>query len=138
MDEQLRDIIKDKMINGTFGKDDISDYKKLIKEICEENDEIKEECKGKNVSYLFKTKGIGDTWSKIDDGKFSYGNGGIENPTLTFELDEKTLVGMYTGKVDSTSAYRSGDINIIGPLNYALLFRTISEIVQEELGLDDI
>ena len=59
--------------------------------------------------------------------------GEIDEPDVTLEMNGDTAAGVFTGEIDATSAYMSGDLKITGPLPDAVKFRTLTELVREEM-----
>ena len=136
MDDDLKEKLISKIKGGTFSTDDLNDFIKLEMEICNENEEIQEEVEGFNCTYQFIVEGGSNAWIKIEDGKFSAENGNIEDPDVILTMTSDIAVGIYTGEMDSTNSYVEGRLKITGPLPKAVKFRTITEIIREELDLE--
>ncbi|MBD3353937.1 MAG: hypothetical protein GF364_20815, partial [Candidatus Lokiarchaeota archaeon] len=134
--EELKNKLVAKIEDATLEVDDLRDFMTLEMQICNENEEIQEEVKNFNCVYQFLVDGADNAWIKIQDGVFTFGPGLIENPDVTLEMDSDIAIGIYTGEIDSTTAYMDNELNVKGPLPNAVKFRTITEIVREILGLD--
>jgi putative sterol carrier protein len=135
VDDELKSQLKEKMESGDFGVEDLPQYMSLFADICNDNDDIKDEVDGWNRKLQFKVEGgDNDFWMKVEDQKFELGQGQLEDePDVIMELSVNTIVGIFSGSVDATSAYMSGDLKVTGPLPDAVKFRTITEMVRDAL-----
>ena len=133
VDEELKEKIMAKIDDGSFGVDDLEEYMKLFLSIANDTEDVQEEVEGWNRLFAFKLTGSENFWLKVEDGKFSYGKGEVNNQDITLECTGETAAGVFTGEIDATSAYMSGDLKVQGPLPDAVKFRTITELVREEL-----
>ena len=127
--------IKGKIEEGTLSIDDLEEYLKIFEDICNNNEDIADEIDGWNRTLAFKVRGVKNFWMKVQDGKFSYGIGEVADADLTLEMDEHVILGIFSGEVDATAAYMSEDLKVTGPLADAIKFRTLTEIVTDEIGL---
>ena len=48
-------------------------------------------------------------------------------------MDADTAVGIFSGEIDATSAYMNNDLKVVGALPDAVKFRTLTELVRDEL-----
>jgi putative sterol carrier protein len=134
VDEELKEKMKDKIQGGSFNPEsDMKEYLQLFAQICNESSEIKDEVDGFNRKFQFKLEGTEDVWMKITDAQFELGDGQVEDPDIVLTMHSRTAAGIFTGEIDATSAYMSGDLKVQGPLPDAVKFRTITELVREAL-----
>lgn len=133
IDENLKSKMAEKVEEGTLTADDITEYVELLVQICNENEEVQEEVEGWNRVFQCTIEGSDDLWMKIEDGKFSTGKGKTEEPDITFEFDADTAIGIFSGEVDATQAYMNNELKVVGPLPDAVKFKTLTELVREEI-----
>jgi len=133
IDEDLLENVKDKIDDGEFGKEDLRDFFTLFAQIANHTEDIQDEVHGFNRKFQFKFTDHENAWLVIEDQKFVIGDGEIEAPDNTLEMTITTAVGIFSGEIDATSAYMNGDIKVSGVINDVIQFRSILEMVQEEL-----
>jgi putative sterol carrier protein len=133
VDEELKEKVMGKIDDGSFGPDDLEDYMTLFLNVANESEDIQEEVSGWDRLFAFRLTGGDNFWLKVADGKFESAKGDIDNQDIILECTADTAAGIFTGEVDATSAYMSGDLKVNGPLPDAVKFRTITELVREEL-----
>lgn len=133
INEELRDVILDKIEEGTFCAADLRDYFTVFTQLCNNTEDIQDEVEGYNRKFLFKFDGEPAAWLKIEDLKFEMGEGEIDSPDITLDMGELLAVDVFAGHVDPTAAYMSGELKVDGIIIDALLFRTLLDLVQEEL-----
>jgi len=127
--EELNKKIRD----GTFTAYDLPDLFEIICLYLNSSDVAKNEVEGWNCKIQYDLGGPADVWFKIQALKFSSGKGRIDTPDVTLILNEKHASEMFTGQLDSTSAYIAGDLKIEGSsaLPNAQKFATIIRIFTE-------
>ncbi|MCF2140737.1 MAG: SCP2 sterol-binding domain-containing protein [Candidatus Lokiarchaeota archaeon] len=128
-----KEKLMEKIEDGEFSIDDLPEFLAVFKEICNESEDVAEEVEDWDRKFQITLSDADNFWFKIEDGKFDYGMGEIEEPDVTLEMNGETAAGVFTGEIDATSAYMSGDLKIIGPLPDAVKFRTLTELVREEM-----
>jgi len=128
-----KEAIMDKIESGSFGIADLEDYLILFLGVSNESEDVQEEVEGWNRKLFIKLSDTDNFWLKIEDGKFTSGKGDADDCDVTLEMTGETAAGVFTGEIDATSAYMSGELKIIGPLPDAVKFRTLTELVREEL-----
>lgn len=133
VDEELKEKLMGKIDDGSFGVGDLEEYMKLMTQVANESDDVKEEIEGWDRSFLFHLIGSDNFFLTIKENALSAGKGDLDTPDVTLECSGDTAAGIFTGEIDATSAYMSGDLKITGPLPDAVKFRTIVELVREEL-----
>ena len=133
VDEALKVKLAEKVDEGSLTPADIPDYMKLFVQICNENEEVQEEVEGWDRAFQFSIDGSDNLWMKIVTGKFSTAMGDTTEPDVTLEFDSDTAVGIFSGEIDATQAYMNNELKVIGPLPDAVKFRTLTELVRDEL-----
>ncbi len=128
-----KEAIMDKIESGSFGIADLEDYLTLFLGVSNESEDVQEEVEGWNRKLFIKLSDTGNFWLQIAEGKFTSGKGDVDDGDVTLEMTGETAAGVFTGEIDATSAYMSGELKIIGPLPDAVKFRTLTELVREEL-----
>ncbi|MHA1372275.1 MAG: hypothetical protein ACTSRA_21460 [Promethearchaeota archaeon] len=99
-----RDELAEKIENGELTIDDIVDFFKVLAEVASESEEIQDEVEG---------------WDRV----------------LVFDVEDgpKVTLTVKDGKFACQEAYMAGDLKVTGPLPDAIKFRTITELIREEL-----
>lgn len=133
VDEALKVKLAEKVDEGSLTPADIPDYMNLFVQICNENEEVQEEVEGWDRTFQFSIEGSDNLWMKLAAGKFSTAMGDTPEPDVTLEFDSDTAVGIFSGEIDATQAYMNNELKVIGPLPDAVKFRTLTELVRDEL-----
>lgn len=134
VDEGLKQRMMELVAEGSIGVDNIQDYLNLLVQISNESEEIKEECEGWARTLLFSIEGYKYLWLSIsEDAEFELGEGKLDNPDVILEMNAEVAASVFSGDIDATQAYMRNDLKIIGPIPDALKFRTLTEIVRDEL-----
>ncbi|GAB4318485.1 MAG: hypothetical protein Kow0069_21640 [Promethearchaeota archaeon] len=133
VDTELLKKMSEKIEDGALDISDVGEYLGLIIEIANESEDIQEEVEGWDRTFQFKIEGGPSLWLKISDGKFESGEGVKDDADVTLEMNADVAAGIFSGEVDATSAYMGGDLKVLGPLPDAVKFRTLIEMVREEI-----
>ena len=133
MDEEAKEKLMDMIEDGSFSAENLEEYLELFVSVANESEDVEEEVEGWDRVFAFRMEGTDNFWLKINEGKAEIGKGDLDEPDIILECSGETAAGVFTGEVDATSAYMSGDLKITGPLPDAVKFRTITELVREEL-----
>ena len=133
IDVTLRDMILDKIQEGSFGMEDLKDYFTVLTQISNNTEDIQDEVEGFDRTFLYKINGTPVAWLSIKDKRFETGSGDIEGPDITLDMSEEVAIGMFSGQVDPTAAYMSGDLRVDGVINDAIVLRDILNLVHEEM-----
>jgi putative sterol carrier protein len=133
VDKSIKEKLMAKINDNSFGPADLLEYLGVFVDVANESDDIREEADGWDRVLQFKINGIEDFYLTVSDGTFNITKGSTPNPDVTLTMGDKTAAGIFTGEVDATSAYMSGDLKVQGPLPDAVKFRTITEMVREEI-----
>lgn len=127
---QIINKIQERSIDTT----DIEEYLKILSKTGNESAIIKEECKGWVRKFQFNIQNIKNFWLTFDENsKISAGEGSLNQPDVIIDMDGSTAAAVFAGKVDPTEAIINNKMKIIGPLTDVIKFRTITELVREEL-----
>lgn len=136
VDEGLLNECKDKMDGGAASADVGVTLKmfELFKQIGQENEDLKEELEDMDITVQMIVTDTGTKyWMKATEGKLTYGEGDVDNPSFTFSATKEVGLGMLFGEVDATSAYMAGDITVEGNLQDAMAFQEIIELAIEAI-----
>ncbi|MBN1215375.1 MAG: SCP2 sterol-binding domain-containing protein [Candidatus Lokiarchaeota archaeon] len=139
VDEALINELKEKLDAGAASAEPEDALKcfELYNQIAEEMEDLKEELEDMEISVqIILTDVDKKYWIKAVEGKLSYGDGEVDNPSFTFSATKEIGIGMLFGEVDATSAYMAGDITVEGNLQDAMAFQEIIELAME--GFEDI
>lgn len=133
MDSARKSELLEKIREDNLEPGDLKDYMVLFIEICNKSEDIKEEVEDWDRTFQVILIDAFSFYFKIEEGVFSLGEGEAEDADITLEMSAEVAAGMFSGEVDATSAYMSQELKIQGPLQDAVKFRTLTEIVREEL-----
>lgn len=137
VDEKIIKELKELREKGPKQPSDALKTYEFVKQLAEENEELKEELEDIDpmVVQLVITDVDYKYWVKIGEGKLDYGEGEGEDPSVTMSATGATWTGLTSGEIDSTSAYMSGDLVIEGNLQDAIAYGEVLGLAQE-LGAD--
>lgn len=133
IDVAMKDTILDKIEDGSFGVADLKDYATVFTQIANNTEEIQDEVERFDRTFLYRIDGRPHAWLRIKNKRFEMGSDGIEGPDITLDMSEEVAVGIFSGQVDPTAAYMSGDLRIDGVVNDAIVLQNILELVLEEM-----
>jgi putative sterol carrier protein len=133
IDVALKDMILDKIDEGSFGMEDLNDYFTVLTQISNNTEDIQDEVEGFDRTFLFKIAGRPVAWLSIKDKRFEMGSDDIKGADITLDMSEEVAIGMFSGQVDPTAAYMSGDLRVDGVINDAIVLRNILNLVHEEM-----
>jgi len=133
IDVALRDMILDKIDDGSFGMEDLKDYFTLFTQISNNTEDIQDEVEGFDRTFLYKINGAPVAWLRIKDKRFEMGSDDIERPDLTLDMSQELAIGVFSGQVDPTAAYMSGNLKVDGAINDAIVLGNIMDLVHEEM-----
>lgn len=137
VDENIIKELKELREKGPSQPSDALKTYEFVKQLAEENEELKEELE--DIDLMVVQLVITDVdykyWVKIGEGKLDYGEGEGEDPSVTMSATGTTWTGLTSGEIDSTSAYMSGDLVIEGNLQDAIAYGEVLGLAQE-LGAD--
>jgi predicted dehydrogenase/Xaa-Pro aminopeptidase/putative sterol carrier protein len=135
IDESLRQAVVEKLEAGTFGQKDLQDYFTLFTQVANDLDETRDEVDGFNRKFQFNLGGYGPVYLLIRDQTFEMGQGEVQSPDITLEMEASLAAGIFTGQADATAAYMNGQFKIDGNLPDAIKFGALVELVFSELDI---
>ncbi len=132
VDQALIDEIKKMREAGSAEKESILKIFEMFKQLSEEDEDLKEEVEDAEIAMQFTITDIDYKFFLIAKGSIAYGEGDCtEEPTVSFSANQETITGMFSGAVDATAAYMSGDLVIEGNLQDAMAFGEITSLAME-------
>jgi putative sterol carrier protein len=133
INQDLKDTLNDKIQEGEFDVADIPAYLALFCEMGNEIEELQEEVEDWDRRVNFVLAGAEPHWLVIEDGRFSTGEGLLEDANLALKLDAFNAAQVFAGDLDAKAAYMSGALKVEGELPDAVKMQTLIEIVGEEI-----
>jgi hypothetical protein len=133
IDAALRDHVLDRIEEGNLSIGDLKDFFTVFTQICNNTEDIQDEVERFDRTFLIRVDGNPFAWLTIQDCKFRMGSGDIDKSDITLDMTEKLALEIFSGRIDATVAYMNGDLKVNGVINDAIVFRTILELVQEEM-----
>ena len=133
INEALKEELNEKIQEGEFDVPDIPAYLTLFCEMGNEIEDLQDEVEDWNRRINLVLEGLGTYWITVEDGRFTTGEGAIENPNLVLTLDAQEGAMVFSGDKDAKAAYMSGALKVEGDLPDAVKMQTLIEIVVEEI-----
>lgn len=134
--EDLQEVVVYKVKSGNFTIDDIPDYLQILVDICNKNKKIQKKSKRSKLKFQFKINPGPNFWIRINNGKFSWGEGLLKENDVVIEMNKKIAAGIFTGEVNAASAYMSKQLKFDGPLRHGMKFQSWTNTVKKELDLE--
>lgn len=125
--------IQNKIDDGTFSAADFQGFWQNFIEMANDSDDAQDETEDWSRKIQFDIGGSADFWINTENGKFSMGQGKIEDPDVLMIISEDDAIKMFIGQLDSTDAYLSGKLKIEGSMDDAQKFGSITQIIRDEL-----
>ena len=72
-------------------------------------------------------------WLKFKEGKVDYGEGDIDNPSLTFTTNMVTFTGIIFGTIEISGAHESGDVSFDGGSEALMDLQAITSVLNDFL-----
>ncbi|MFX1344715.1 MAG: SCP2 sterol-binding domain-containing protein [Promethearchaeota archaeon] len=137
VDESLIKELKEMREKGPGEPSDALKMYEFMKQLGQENDELKEELEDmdKLIAQMEVTDIDYKYWVSFGDGAVDYGEGVSDEASVTMKATQATWTGLASGDIDSTSAYMSGDLVIEGNLQDAIAYGEVLNLAME-LGAD--
>ena len=133
VDQSLIDDLKAMREKGPGAPSDALKMFEFMKQLAEENEELKEELE--DVDTVVAQMEVTDLdfkyWVKFGEGTVSYGEGDSDEASVTMKAAQATWTGLSSGDIDSTSAYMSGDLVIEGNLQDAIAYGEVLGLAME-------
>ena len=133
IDVALRDMILDKIEEGSLGMEDLKDYFTVFTQVSNNTEDIQDEVEGFDRTFLYKINGSPLAWLRIKDKRFEMGSDGVEGPDITLDMSEEVAIGIFSGQMDPTAAYMNGDLKVDGVINDAMVLQNMLNLFHEEM-----
>jgi putative sterol carrier protein len=131
------DKVKELIDGGEFEAANLPVFLGALEELAKDSEDLQDELEDTDdVKIQFDVLDTIKAWIKIEDHVLTAGEGEVDDPDVTLQMDEATGRGMFTGETDAASAYMQGDLKIIGEMAKAMKLRALIEIVAEELDIE--
>ena len=72
-------------------------------------------------------------WLKFKEGKVDFGEGEVEEPTLTFNTTMNVFSGILFGQIEISSAHKAGDVSFEGSGEELMDFQAITSVINDFL-----
>lgn len=72
-------------------------------------------------------------WLKFKEGKVDYGEGDVDNPSLTFTTNMATFTGILFGTIEISAAHESGDVSFDGGSEALMDLQAITSVLNDFL-----
>jgi len=72
-------------------------------------------------------------WLKFKEGKVDYGEGDVDNPSLTFTTNMATFTGILFGTIEISGAHDAGDVSFDGGSEALMDLQAITSVLNEFL-----
>lgn len=137
VDEKILASISQIIDEGLKENDDFLKIFEYIKEISNENPDIKKRIETLDISVqIIIPDSTGKFWLTFKEEIMDYGVGQIYEPSCTAKIHSSILASLIEGEIDGPSAYMAGKIGLEG--NVAD-WTNIREIIKETMSiLDDL
>ncbi|NCF69677.1 MAG: hypothetical protein GWP61_27330 [Chloroflexi bacterium] len=133
INEEVKEILNEKIQEGEFDVVDIPAYLTLFCEMGNEIEDLQEEVEDWNRRIHLLLEGLGTFWITVEDGRFATGEGAVENPNLVLTMSAVDAAQVFAGDKDAKAAYMSGALKVEGELPDAVKMQTLIDIVVEEI-----
>jgi putative sterol carrier protein len=133
INEEVKETLNEKIQDGEFDVADIPAYLTLFCEMGNEIEDLQDEVEEWNRRIVFNMDGLGTHWIVIENGRFSTGEGALDNADVTLTLSAIDAALIFAGDKDAKAAYMSGALKVDGDLPDAVKVQTLIEIVAEEI-----
>ncbi len=118
-------------VDDSFGEEFLTTLFTIFKELSVEDDDLKDEIEDAELcmQYVASDEGLEfKFWISCRDEKLDFGIGDGTDVTVTLTASAENILGMFSGEVDSTALYMSGDLTIDGNLQDAMAFGEIASL----------
>lgn len=133
IDGEIKENLKLKIEEGTFGPSDIATYLDLFCQMGNELKEIQALVHGWGLRIFLDFQGSGSFWIIIDNGHFTCGSGSLNQPELTLIMDANQAALIFSGAKDAQASFLAGELQVVGQLPDALKLNALIESISEEI-----
>ncbi len=129
--------------------EDIPFLLEVVAEVANRSEDLKRDAQGWNVTFQFKIGPSLWLWLKVKDGRYTTGNGKVENPDITLLIPAGYIdiigahpypgelptdsANIFGGGVNPTDAFETGIIKIKGSREDLEKFSDIMEWVDHDI-----
>ncbi|MFN2161524.1 MAG: hypothetical protein ACK2UN_05580, partial [Candidatus Promineifilaceae bacterium] len=97
INEELKEALNEKIEGGEFDIEDIPAYLTLFCEIGNEVEELQDEVEGWDRRINFVLAGMNPHWIAVEDGRFTTGEGSLEDANLVIIMDAANAALVFAG-----------------------------------------
>lgn len=133
VNKELKEALNQKIQDGEFKVADFPDYITIFCQLGNAIDDLQDEVESWNCKVQIILEGAASYWISIVDGKFTSGQGKIEDAKLTLSATAEVAAKVFSGEQDGESAFLSGALKMQGDLPDAIKFHELLELVIEEI-----
>jgi putative sterol carrier protein len=133
MDEEIKQGLIDKINEGSLNYSDLEAFLDLFCEVCNENEDAAYELEGWDRIFQFTIEGEDPFYMQSAEGKLTWSKTSPGEWDIELIMAPETITGIFAGEIDPTSAYMNNDLKVNGQLPDAVKFRTLTELVREEI-----
>ncbi len=131
--EELKETLKKRIEAGEFDIADIPAYLTLFCKMGNEVGDLQDEVEGWDRRINFVLAGMNPHWITIEDGRFTTGEGSLEDANLVLVLDAANAALVFAGDLDARAAFMSGALKVEGEVPDAVKMQTLIELAGEEI-----
>lgn len=139
VNSELLNEIKLKLSDGSAIHGDCLKLFEIYKQISTENVGLREEFDDMamlDMNFLGQII-ISDEnkkfWLKFKEGKVDYGEGDVDNPSLTFTTSMATFTGILFGTIEISVAHKAGDVSFDGGSEALMDLQAITSVLNDFL-----
>ena len=136
---ELLDEIKSKLTDGNAVSADCLKLFEVYKQVSLEKAGLREEFDDMgmlDMKFLGQIN-ISDEnkkfWLKFKEGKVDYGEGTVDNPSLTFTTNMDTFTGIIFGTIEISGAHEAGDVSFDGGSEALMDLQAITSVLNDFL-----
>lgn len=139
VNSELLNMIKLKLSDGSAIFEDCLKLFEIYKQISSENAELREEFDDMDMSdmeflgLIIISDENKKFWLKFKEGKVDYGEGDVDNPSLTFTTNMDTFTGILFGTIEISGAHEAGDISFDGDSEALMDLQAITSVLNDFL-----
>ncbi|MHA2007222.1 MAG: SCP2 sterol-binding domain-containing protein [Promethearchaeota archaeon] len=140
VNQELLDNIKSKLNGtGTITPDDTVKLLEVYKQISLEKKGLQEEFEDmamldmEFLGQIIVSDENKKFWLKFKEGMVDFGEGEIDEPTLTFNTTMNVFSGIIFGQIEISSAHKAGDVSFEGSGEELMDFQAITSVINDFL-----
>jgi len=133
INDEFKISLSEKIRQGELKPDDIPAYLTLFCHLGTQVEDLQDEVMDWNRKIQFMIEESGIYWISILEGKFSTGEGKIDNADLNLSLPVKEAIQIFSGEKSAEELFTAGLLKFEGDLMDGAKLQEIIEIVIEEI-----